>query len=63
MSDTFELVDPAECRRRAQQCRDQALRFPTVREDLSEAAATWEELARHADHLQEAYRRLKPPAA
>ena len=55
----LDLVDPADCRRRAERCRQQAQSATATRGDLLEAAATWETLARHAEIMQKSYDRLR----
>ena len=57
-----EIVDPAACRRRAQRCREQALRSTIAGTELTDAADTWEELARHAQNLREAVLQAKASA-
>jgi hypothetical protein len=60
MAKTTEIVDPADCRRRAQQLRERAESSTIAEADLLEAADTWDELARHAESLREAYRQARP---
>jgi hypothetical protein len=57
MIEVVEIVDPAECRRRANRCREQAVSSNTARTELMEAADTWDELARHAQSLRDAFSR------
>lgn len=61
MSDELRLIDPAECRRRASQLRERAAASFTAREELTEAAATWDELAEHAASIASAYRQIRRP--
>jgi hypothetical protein len=57
MTEVFEIVDPAECHRRAKRRREQALSSNTAQTELMEAADTWDELARHAQSLRDALSR------
>ena len=51
-----EIVDPADCRRRANRLRERAQSSTIAEADLLEAADTWDDLARHAESLRDAYR-------
>jgi hypothetical protein len=58
MNHTIQIADPAEFRGRAQRCRERAESSNIANTELLEAADTWEELARHAEALRDAFRRL-----
>jgi hypothetical protein len=58
MAVTIQIADPSECRKRAGQLRERAESSTVAKGELLEAADTWDELARHAESLRDAYRRL-----
>jgi hypothetical protein len=58
MTNPTQPLDPQECRRRAQRLRERAQSSTLVDAELREAADTWDELARHAEALQDAFRDL-----
>jgi hypothetical protein len=58
MTPARPIVDPADCHRRAQQCRERAQRSTTNSTEFLEAAETWEELARHAETLRDAFQKM-----
>ena len=58
MKNSFEIADPAEYRRRAQQCRERAESSTIAEGELLDAAKTWDELARHAETLRAAFQKL-----
>lgn len=62
MTETGPLVDPAECRRRAQRLRERAESSNIAEAELLEAADTWDDLARHAEALRDAFGRLDKTA-
>ena len=45
------MLDPVEYRRRAQACREKAEKAAVARQDMLDAAATWEHLAQQAEFL------------
>jgi hypothetical protein len=59
MAEAVQIADPAECRKRAGQLRERAQSSTVANVELLEAADTWDELARHAETLRDAYRRLR----
>jgi hypothetical protein len=59
MAEAVEIADPAECRRRARKLRERAQSSTIANAELLEAADTWDDLARHAETLRDAFRRLK----
>jgi hypothetical protein len=51
-----------ECRRRAQRLRERAESSNIAEAELLEAADTWDDLARHAEALRDAFGRLDKTA-